>query len=45
MADKSFEEFTCDIISRLNSIDNYKLPDDIVDSYKKPSKRNNEPNS
>lgn len=43
MADKSFEEFTCDIISRLNSIDNYKLLDDIVDSYKKPSKRNNEP--
>ena len=41
MTDMSFEEFTCDIISKLNSIDNYSLPDDIANSCKKSSKSNN----
>lgn len=43
MTDKNFEKFTCDIISKLNSIDNYSLPDDITSSYNKSSKSNNEP--
>lgn len=43
MSDMSFEKFTCDIISKLNSIDNYSLPDDIVNSCKKSSKSNNAP--
>lgn len=42
MTDKSIEELTCDIISRLNSIDNYKLSNDIVNDYKKSSKSDNE---
>lgn len=43
MTDKSLEDLACDIISKLNSIDNYKLPDNIVNDYKKLPKSDAEP--